>query len=170
MPGYIDDFMVKAYGSTLLLSDGGEHSSPWCQRWDAAVRLNGKQYALPGASVGRHFVDALSAELNYFALGQYPAERCLMFSSVVLHKDRMIKKGNDIHHLLEKWVKLWQEEKFDFLIQEAVRCYHSVRFTKHKLQDHADHIVKLFSKLMLEVIFVLLSMWSLSMLAEVFGP
>ena len=32
VPTYIDDFMVKAYGSTLLFYDGGSHSSPWCQR------------------------------------------------------------------------------------------------------------------------------------------
>ena len=137
--------MVKAYGCTLFFSDGGDRSSPWCQRWK--VRLNGKHYALSGGSVGRHFVDALSAELNYFALGQYPAECCLVFSSVVLQRYRIIKKGNGICHLVEKWLKLWHKEKFDFLIQEGVRCDHSVCSTHHKSQDHTDRIVKLFLSL-----------------------
>ena len=69
------------------------------------MRLDGKHYGLPGGSVGLHFVDALSAELNYFALGQHPAEHSV-FSSVVLQKDRIIRKGNDIDYLLEKWLKL----------------------------------------------------------------
>ena len=65
------------------------------------MRFNGKHYAFPGGSVGHHFVDALSAELNYFALGHFPAERRLVFSSVILQGDRMIRKGNDICRLLE---------------------------------------------------------------------
>ena len=69
VPAYIDNFMVKAYGGTLLFPGGGDRSSPWCQRWDAAVRLIGKHYALPGGSVGRHFVDPLSAELNDLGTG-----------------------------------------------------------------------------------------------------
>ena len=58
------------------------------------MRCNGKHYTLPGGSVGRHFVDALSAEISYFALGQYFASCCLVYSSVVLQRDRMIRKGN----------------------------------------------------------------------------
>ena len=32
LPAYIDDFMTKAYGGTLLFSDGGDRLSSWCQR------------------------------------------------------------------------------------------------------------------------------------------
>ena len=56
--------MLKAYGHTLVCSDGGDRSSPWCRRWDTVVHLCGKHYALPGGSVGRHFVDMLSSELD----------------------------------------------------------------------------------------------------------
>ena len=98
------------------------------------MRLNGKHYTLPGDSIGRKFVDALSTELSYFVLGQHPAEHCFMFSSVVLQRDRMIRKGNDICHSLEKRLKLWQGEKFDLLIQEAVLCDHSAHFTHHRSQ------------------------------------
>ena len=35
--------MTKAYyGGTSLFSNGGDHSSQWCQRWEAAVKLTGK--------------------------------------------------------------------------------------------------------------------------------
>ena len=99
---------------------------------DAGVKCNGKHYTLPGGSVDWYFVDALSAEINYFALGQYSASCCLVHSSVVLQRDRMIRKGNNIHHLLEKRLKLWQE-KFGFLIQENVHCGHSFYSTHHRL-------------------------------------
>ena len=41
VPAYIDDCMTKAYGSTSLFSDGGDHSSPSCQRWKAIEGLMG---------------------------------------------------------------------------------------------------------------------------------
>ena len=56
----------------------------------------------PCGSVGQNFIIALSAELYYFVLGQYPAEGCLVFSSVVLLRDKMISKGNNNYCLLEK--------------------------------------------------------------------
>ena len=62
----------------------------------------------------------------------------------------MIRKGTNIHRLLEKWLKLWQEEKFGLLIQGNVHCGHSLHSTHHRLQDFKDCIVKLFSKLILE--------------------
>ena len=33
-----------------------------------------------------------------------------------------MKKAADIHHLLEKRITLWQQDKFDLLLQEAERC------------------------------------------------
>ena len=85
--------MTKAYGGTSLFSDGGDRSSSWCQRWEAVVRLNGRHYVLPGGLVGRRFVDMMTNELNHLALGHYPAEHCLVFGSVILQKDRMIRGG-----------------------------------------------------------------------------
>ena len=45
------------------------------------------------------------------ALGYFPAERCLVL------RDRMIKKVV----CLEKHLKLWQGDKCDFLVQEAIQ-------------------------------------------------
>ena len=45
----------------------------------------------------------------------------------------MIRKGNNIHCLLEKQLKLWQEEKFGLLIQGNVHCGHSFYSTYHRL-------------------------------------
>ena len=64
----------------------------------------------------------------------------------------MINNGNNNYCLLEKWLQLQQEEKFDLLIQGTVQCDYSVHSTHQRSQDSKDHIVKLqvFSKLMLE--------------------
>ena len=108
--------MTKVYGSTSLFSDGGDHSSPWCQRWKAIARLNGKHYILPGSLVSCHFINMVPVELNHLSLCHYLAKCCLIFGSAILQRDRMIKKGSDVHCLLEKHHNLWQEDKFDFIV------------------------------------------------------
>ena len=45
----------------------------------------------------------------------------------------MIRKGNNIHCLLEKQLKLWQEEKFGLLIQGNMHCGQSFHSTHHRL-------------------------------------
>ena len=150
IPAYIDDFMTKAYGGTLLISDGDDRSSQWCQGWEAVVKLNARHYVLPGGLVGQNFVDMMTAELNHLTLDHYPAERCLVFGFVILQKDRMIKKGSDIRRLLEKHLTLWQEDKFDLLVQEATQCDHLVHFIYPRSKNFEDHVIRVFSKLMLE--------------------
>ena len=79
------------------------------------MRLNGRHYALPSGSVYRHFVDVLSAELKYFALGQYPVKSCLVFSSVVFQRDKMIRKGmHNIHHSLENHLNCGRKRSLIF--------------------------------------------------------
>ena len=46
------------------------------------------------------------------ATGNFPSERLIVFSSLILQCDRSVKKGNDIRRLLERRFSLWKEEKF----------------------------------------------------------
>ena len=108
--------MTKAYGSTLLFSDGGDRSPSWCQRLKAIVRLNEQHYILPGGLVSWHFINMMPVELYHLSFGRYPAKCCLLFGSAILQRDRMIKKSSDIHCLLEKHFNLWQEDKFDLIV------------------------------------------------------
>ena len=48
----LDHMMMKAYGATLLYSDGGNCNSQWCQQWSHVIQHQGKHYSLPGGSIG----------------------------------------------------------------------------------------------------------------------
>ena len=85
------------------------------------IRFSGT-HRFPNGSVGQHFIHMLSSKLRHFALGHYSAECCLVFGSIILQQDMMIKMGCDICHLLEKQLQLWWEEKFDILLQEVICC------------------------------------------------
>lgn len=61
-----------------------------------------KQYSLPGGTIGRHFVDLLTSEVNLLGEGKEQSERLLCFTSLLLHRDLMIKKISDIRRILTK--------------------------------------------------------------------
>ena len=108
----IDDLMNQAYGATLINSDGGNRDTPWCIRWARIIQLSGSHYTLPGGLVGRRYVDTLVDEVNHLAAGNYPSERVLVCGSVILQRDKSVKKGADIRRLLERRITLWQQDNF----------------------------------------------------------
>ena len=70
----------------------------------------------------------------------------------MLQRDRLVRKGCDIRRLLERCMKLWRDEQFDVLLQEAVRCDQSLRNSRRNLthKDSSEHLIKVFTRLMLE--------------------
>ena len=70
----------------------------------------------------------------------------------MLQRDRLVRKGYDIRRLLERRMNLWRDEQCDVLLQEAVRCDRSLRNShRHPVsRDHHEHLIKVFTRLMLE--------------------
>ena len=73
-------------------------------------------------STNNKYVDVLTEKVSHLAVGNYSSKHVLVFSSVVLQRDYMIRKGSDVHYLLEQCLTLWRQESFNLLIQEATRC------------------------------------------------
>ena len=148
----LDDMMKTAYGDKLLYSDGGPRDSAWCQRWSVIVQHMGQHYSLPGGSIGKKYIDLLCEELQYLSLGTYHSERVIVFCAMMLQRDRLVRKGCDIRRLLERRMKLWRDEQFDTLLQEAVRCDQSLRNSRRRpsFKDSQEHLIKVFTRLMLE--------------------
>ena len=93
----------------------------------------------------------LTLKLQYLASGSYAAERVIVFSSVMLQHDRMVRKSCDIRRLLDRRLSLWQQEQFDVLLQEAVRCNRSFQNSHRSTScSSRDHLIRVFTKLMLE--------------------
>jgi hypothetical protein len=144
----IDDIMTKAYGRPLVRPGEISESCPWYTRWKIITQHRACHYSLPGGPVGRKYVDALRDEVLHLASGNYPSERLIIFSSLMLQRDRSVKKGNDIRRLLERRLSLWSDAKFEILIQEAIRCNRTLKLN-NKSYDGA-HVDKIFSKLMFQ--------------------
>ena len=113
----------------------------------AAQRLH---YTLPGGSIAKRYIDQLTEEIKYLCNGTYPAERVLVFSSVLLQRDRAVHKGCDIRRLLERRLNLWLDGQFDVLLQEAQRCDRALFSSYYSSGNDSDHVIKVFTKLMLQ--------------------
>ena len=92
----VDELITKAYGTTVLNSGGVIDSDAWYKWWQAVVHLQGKVYALPGGNIGCKYVDLLSEEVLDLSVGNYPANRLIVFSALMLLRDRMVRKAVDI--------------------------------------------------------------------------
>ena len=95
---FVDKKMEQAYGAIVCMM-GVE--TRWKKLWKCVVYSNAKQYDLPGGAVGREFVELLKDEVNLLADGKEVSERLICFTALLLHRDRMVKKGCDIRRLLE---------------------------------------------------------------------
>ena len=144
----VDELMIRAFGEPLVHSSGEDVANAWFQRWKTVVGLQGKQYNLPGGAVGCQYVDLLSEEVAYLSSGNFSSDRLIVFSASMLQRDRMISKTVDIRGVLERRMRMWKDEEFDLLLQEAVRCDKPLRNSR-KGEVDKEHIVKVFATLML---------------------
>ena len=74
-----------------------------------------------------------------------------MFRAVVLQHDQLhvVRTGTDIRRTLNHRMSMWEESKFDILVQEAIRCDRNI--SKYNRQTHdSKHTTKIFSRLMLQ--------------------
>ena len=119
--GEVDNLMSTAYGEPI-------HHCPvsivshWLVYWNKIIQHSGRHYDLPKGSIGRKYVSRMIDEICHFNSGNFPSERLLVFSSVILQRDKMSTKGPEIRKVIDRRLSLWKEEKYDLLVQEATRC------------------------------------------------
>ncbi|KAF6198854.1 hypothetical protein GE061_006877 [Apolygus lucorum] len=115
----VKDKLQELYQASYLNSPGLP-GGLWYERWRIISQLRGRQYDLPGGSIGDRFVEALANEILSLAQGEHTSERAMVFAAVLLQRNRMIKHAKDIRILLERRLRLWSECEWDILINEAV--------------------------------------------------
>ena len=103
---------------------------------------------MPGGAVGHRYVDLLSVEVAHLATGNFPSERLMFFSAVILQRNRMIRNGNDIRRVMEKRMDKWTNDDFDTLVEKAVSCDRTHRTQTHRYDS--GHFVAVFTRLMLQ--------------------
>jgi hypothetical protein len=140
--------MIQAFGVPLLNSDGSPRVDLWSSIWERMTRLKGRLYSLPGGSVAKEFISLYNQEVSDFANGNKKSESFICFPTLILQKDRHIKKTKEIRVLLKRRMKMWQEGLFRELIKEAEDCDRKLPSSSGKMSE--DQEAKVFSSLMLQ--------------------
>ena len=145
---FADMKMCQAFGATLMHSVGRGVKDVWSKRWSVIASFRCRQYDLPGGSVGREFVSLLSEEVSKLANGEFRSERLVVFMSVLLQRDPLVKKGADVRRLLRRRMDLWRESQVTELLCEAERCSQQLPKPREGKQGD-DHTIRVFTRLML---------------------
>ena len=140
--------MIQAYGVPLLNSDGSQRLDLWSSIWERVTRLKGSLYTLPGGSVAKEFISLYNQEVSEFANGKKKSESFICFPSLVLQKDKHIKRTKDIRILLKRRMRMWQDGLFRELIKEAEDCDRKLPQSSGKMSE--DQEAKIFSSLILQ--------------------
>ena len=119
---FADQKMIAAFGVTLTNSEGEIRSGYIDKIWERTVWLRGRMYRVPGGAVGRYFTSILAKEIQALANDEQKSEKSAMLSKLILQKDKKIVKSSDIRRLLRRRMKMWEEDLFDQLIEEAELC------------------------------------------------
>ena len=106
-PVFLDEAFIAAFGAPLL-NYGGGADLPERRLWWEIVGLRGQQYALPGGCAGRRFVDILAGEIESCTAGRQGSEREFILTSLILQRDKMVKKAKDIRPLLARRMAIWE--------------------------------------------------------------
>ena len=85
--------------------------------------------------------------MNLLVQGSVSSERIIVFLTVILQRDPMVKRGADIRCLLLRRMEDWKGEKFTDLVFDVERC--SRQHSKPRRKDGEDHSVAVFTRLML---------------------
>ncbi|CAB0015791.1 unnamed protein product [Nesidiocoris tenuis] len=149
IPEYIQNHFQRGFGAPLLNADAEQPTnSAWYDRWKKAMRLQGRQYALPQGSVGRHFVRILANEIQAVANDHNSSERIFVFCATVLQRDKGVSGGTDIRRIIQKRIDMWNEEHFDEMLTEAEKC--DRRLSKKRKPDDSDHEIRIFTRLVMQ--------------------
>ena len=92
----------------------------------------------------------LTIETSHLAAGNYPSERLMVFSAVILQRNCMVRKGKDIRRVLGRCLTMWTNDEFDYLAEEAVKCDKSIRAQTPSPRADDNHLVTVFTRLMLQ--------------------
>ena len=143
-----DQKMIEAFGVPLLNSDGKPREDLWGKIWERVTRLKGKLYGLPSGAIAKEFIYFYDSEVGSFAEGMKSSEVFVCFPTLILQKDKNVKKTCEIRKLLKRRLQMWKDGLFLELIREAEQCDRNLPKSSGKMNEERE--AKIFSDLILQ--------------------
>ena len=119
-----DRKLMEVYGDTTHRNDGRHlhggiaEDEVWQRRYDRVAANPHKLYLPPQGKVGKAVVSTYAKELRGVRERRWNSERPLCFLACVLKRRPDCTRSADIKCRIENRLRLWEEGKFDALIQD----------------------------------------------------
>eukprot|EP00919_Chromeraceae_sp_WS-2016_P054081 GHVR01128369.1.p1 GENE.GHVR01128369.1~~GHVR01128369.1.p1 ORF type:complete len:315 (+),score=34.45 GHVR01128369.1:167-1111(+) len=132
----VDCFFNKAVGESIIWTTPSCPTHPktdnyWYNLWEEISCRPVRLYTIPHGQIGKAYVNTLSELTRELAGGTISSEKLLLFSAIVLHRDRDIRKAAGIRAAVERRLQQWHAERFNLLVEDLLRTH-----TQHKSQHH----------------------------------
>ena len=139
--------MIQAFVTTMTHFEGSPPAERIDLIWQRAALLQGRVYRVPGGSVGREFASLLAHEYDLLSISQQKSEKTSMFGTLILQKDKNIRKSPDICRLVKRRMNMWKNDLLEELIQEAELCEKKMPQSISKMSD--DQATSIITRLIL---------------------
>ena len=159
LPGYVltdsDKIFDRAFGDHIHQNDGSHLTGGvkgdrfWQESWRSLISLPQQLYDVPKGREGREFVALLRQELESIISRKSNGEKFLCFQTVILTRDRKVKKACDIKRRLVSRMLAWTEGKYTSLIADTIGTLQ--KNLSHLQGDTTqDHRARVFNHLVLK--------------------
>ena len=117
--------VAAVFGDTIHRNDGRHldggigDDQRWQRRYDDVVANTHTLYLPPQGRIGAAVITQLAAELRGVRERKWNSERPLVFAACILRRRHGCVKAADIKRRIDQRLSLWQEGRFDALIQDV---------------------------------------------------
>ena len=106
-------------GDGCDLDRGIQGDQVWQSRWRRLAALTFPRNMVPQGKQGNAFLLELAAELDGVREGKWNSERPLVFFAVMLQRSPGVTRAKDIRAAIQQRLRMWQEAKYDALVDNA---------------------------------------------------
>ena len=122
-----DDLLISIYGDHAH-DNNGDHldggigvgeDAKWIRFWRRIVQIKPIWYKVPQGRIGKLFIRNIAAIFRGIRNREWNSERLIVYPAVILYKAAGITASKDIRAKIESRMKLWNEGRFNALLEDV---------------------------------------------------
>jgi hypothetical protein len=121
-----DKRLIEVYGDTVHHNDGRhlhggvEDDAEMCELGDRVFIFPHPMYSHPQGKVGKRLLQMYVTELKGVRARKWNSERALIFPAVILRKEPLAKRAENIRVCIERRLDKWEEGHIKELVQDTI--------------------------------------------------
>eukprot|EP00957_Ditylum_brightwellii_P206608 15349189-Ditylum_brightwellii.AAC.2 len=76
---------------------------------------------MPSGAIGRRFLFTLSEILDGVVERQWNAERFIVYTAVILQRQKGVRSYHDVRRRMKHWMDLWDKGDYTALVEDTIK-------------------------------------------------